>query len=1240
MTEALIVPINLRALAVTDINRDGTNAAASFVGASADFSRLPVYRSDGTLDNSAPFLADSIGRYPDVTASLGVKLHWSLPAALRHGRRHDAAGPIVFPAVPNRWLVTRLMRVNDEPTPRIKSWVLESDRVERALQPGSGTMPFVDCARTGQFFRYLGRWSDYRGWTEDRGAERFGDIEHGVPLTVVGHGDPLFAGFAPNCPNVFAFDDRFVDTLAQDDRADAPAMPDQPLGARYSLTYLVAGWYADGLGDPLAMQDAQSVRRDFNWAWPDGDMPPRMIASGAVLNLPWSIAAPAQPLPPAPAVAVGASAAEALSALIARHDSMAAVDEAEFTLNAIQSGAFARLQGYPGWTHVLEADLHRRGFAPVHGGWQWAVVDERDTTPGITPEQVKARTVALPDGIAGTLATLNDAQRAYDAAEAAITRARRQLFADWYRRQMLTSVERGDVMPPWQDIAPDLTIERADALLRARMAMLDDQLAALGRLSIVRDDRGELPDPTAAAPAADSLAGQVGAAVLAIRPALHRHWQLQRVPAPRFWRPADPVILLQGEAARPARRDGAAADLLDDGRLPCRRTSDIPGPKRGADAALILQDVLDTDFEALIDTDKAVARATAALVVEALALGGTFDAAFAGIDGFDPKGWRTEASATLPWGAAGDFGLPAPRFARTLGEDQPWTPVLLAWTLRYRPIPCAGRDGAARPIAADLLTAGHKLDAAETELVATLPAAEDPVEYSGWTALSSMASTDLATAIRNAVGTQTDVGERIAGSVRDAPIMAQAAGGFHEALLMFEERPQLRVHNPNEPLLPLADAVRERAAGQSAHTPFWDKPYAALRSGEIELVAATVIDVFGRRIDAAVEQASWSKSFKADDRPVLPARFAQPARLNMRWLAATGDGEESGEHPESSPICGWLVPNLIGGSLDIFSADGRALGMLKAAGNDDETLWHPAPVEGAQARIESGSSDDQRKAIERDIEHRELRALTLAIKQGQNGYLARILATMDDAVGRIIPADPGGGSIILSGRPLALVRARIGLELKGGAATDQGWRAMSSAAAAVAAGRVPAGDDHGLAGVAVAVHLGKTDVMSDGLVGHFMIDEPAGYTIMHSASAQGGQPDVVAATPLIVTPADPARGHDPSRRIALLIDPRAQVHATTGLLPVKRLTIPSATYAPALKRLSKAFFAGPLLFPPDTFPIPLPIVPDHAWQWLRPVAGKWSAVAPGAPSDDRARLGVGLQRAEDGWLVLSSKDPA
>src|ERR1044072_5277712 len=151
----------------------------------------------------------------------GVILHWDLPAILRRGVQGEG-GVVEFPLVPNRWLV---VRYSGPATARTATaWVVLSDALDDD-DPVTGGAPYMTPGATSLQPTLVGQvisLDDYQGPPPP--PPPF--------LTAVAPGNNLFASFQPYCQNVFSIFDPLEGVAAQD-----------------TLSYLVAGWYADSRFD-------------------------------------------------------------------------------------------------------------------------------------------------------------------------------------------------------------------------------------------------------------------------------------------------------------------------------------------------------------------------------------------------------------------------------------------------------------------------------------------------------------------------------------------------------------------------------------------------------------------------------------------------------------------------------------------------------------------------------------------------------------------------------------------------------------------------------------------------------------------------------------------------------------------------------------------------------------------------------------------------------------------------------
>ena len=199
----VLVPMDVQALYITP---DSTET----------FARLPfaLTAPDGQPAEPmpAPF-AETAPRLP------GVHLHWALPDAMLRGTLADRTGQpnrLDLPALPNRWVVLRLVAPRDSMTPYVRGWVLEADTARvTPLESWTG-QPAPDSPQLGRTVA-----------NEELNGSAGGSI-----VWTAGY-DATVGRFAVHDP---------LDDLAE-------AVPN---GVRDDFaTYVVTGWWSDPALDPL-----------------------------------------------------------------------------------------------------------------------------------------------------------------------------------------------------------------------------------------------------------------------------------------------------------------------------------------------------------------------------------------------------------------------------------------------------------------------------------------------------------------------------------------------------------------------------------------------------------------------------------------------------------------------------------------------------------------------------------------------------------------------------------------------------------------------------------------------------------------------------------------------------------------------------------------------------------------------------------------------------------------------------
>ena len=161
----------------------------------------------------------------------GASISWVLPSALTRADKDTGA----FPPVPNRWLVVRRCLIGGSAA--YAAWVIESDyqssdptAATNQYPTGLAPNPDPTVANPDRLaLAYFGRAVPLGQWPQADSPTSALQPR----LTAIGPGDPSFAAFQPGAQNVIAFNDPLTNVPAA------------------TLTYWVAGWYAQPALDPL-----------------------------------------------------------------------------------------------------------------------------------------------------------------------------------------------------------------------------------------------------------------------------------------------------------------------------------------------------------------------------------------------------------------------------------------------------------------------------------------------------------------------------------------------------------------------------------------------------------------------------------------------------------------------------------------------------------------------------------------------------------------------------------------------------------------------------------------------------------------------------------------------------------------------------------------------------------------------------------------------------------------------------
>jgi hypothetical protein len=224
----LIVPIAAQALVVYEDN------SVSKLNLQSRFDKSSILGKDHQYDLSG------LLKGSENTLDKGVHLHWKLPKILKHGI--TGKSDVVFPAVPNRWIVVRYKtNINDLKNIPAKAWIIKSDVINNSSLDNWVILESIyekdNAAKDGSTiekqkfsFKAIGKSEPLSEYHE---ADKVT-----IELTGVGAANPNFSAIYDECQDVFAFHDKMEDASDND-----------------IFSYAITGWYSDKKNDPLDPQN-------------------------------------------------------------------------------------------------------------------------------------------------------------------------------------------------------------------------------------------------------------------------------------------------------------------------------------------------------------------------------------------------------------------------------------------------------------------------------------------------------------------------------------------------------------------------------------------------------------------------------------------------------------------------------------------------------------------------------------------------------------------------------------------------------------------------------------------------------------------------------------------------------------------------------------------------------------------------------------------------------------------------
>lgn len=1085
-----------------------------------------------------------------------------------------------YPGVPNVWLVRRFVGNSVS-----KSWIVESNFISlsRGVNQGNAgavNVPYHDDLPENRScsFRYLGRFlENITNWNSNalNGANYLKEltaIGYNPESGSKGYAEPTFSAFYPNCLSVFGFHDSEVTEAAD------------------GTYYEVLGIYSNPDNDivKVFLKDYENRNeKDTNYyhylekafeeglylqTVPESDsLTDANIPSGSVLFGRASPKTLQEPDPGNIKIAIGNTGTEALSAFLSNQ-----LDgdkkKMEELLESIQFSS--QLQNKVlDIGHKFQEARHEKGFTANSGGYIWNLkIESADSSAAASENSTELNSLNIPQEITDLLYEVNSLQYRFDKKTVEVNFLRKQLYSDWYK-YMLSSYPPIDAKREYFDNDELMSYIRQNGI-----PDLSEAIAELGNVSLSFDLNGRFLKARS-----DQEGGGVGKELTELLNELLQKVSefneedavdgqslkdkgkclaIRQYAAPRYWRSNDPVVLF-------------AEEHSDD--LPVLQNDRHAG--RGAIQVLTCQ-----LFENPLGKAEDLNATELGQLIEAI----------------------------------------SPLFANTSDatSNKIWNPFMLEWEVEYLPaLPGSNEETSNRQYARNYLSRHCSLKETDPDfkLISDRSIFGNGNLYNGSTILTPNAGTRFDFILNEFLSTsgddQTPETKQLLESAQNyldqINVLSQSIGGFNEALLTRKQSRQLDVADPlgftdyqqfsSNEVAPLIGKQN-----QTAPEPLGD--FNPIRFGELRILKLRLVDSFGQTLDFETPENMISSETMIEvgfpQSVILKPRISQPARLNFRLLSAMTGTQEMHSLPDSSPICGWLIPNNLDRSIMIYDVNGEAIGALTM---NLSTPWIPAPDSSAAGFIDSIKNVYLRK-VARYLFEKQVGSINDK-DTTDDSFLDHFMKALNQANENIDPEnfaeheDLG----ILIGKPVAVVRGKLSFELESPPAVDNSWLQLSHEL--LGHGR----SSDNFTDVEIPIRLGEYKQLNDGLLGYWLETSDGGLGDYYYSSEAGANADSSIVTYDEETSQEPMNIYrtlaDDPFYVTMLVDPKGAIHAATGILPVKSVTIPKEHYQESLKRISVTFLTAPVISPSEHLKINLPVEGGYEWSWIeRNTEREWTEI--------------------------------
>ena len=1234
----LIVPIKVQALVIDGqfkdktavVDKGGVYAASDFRWSplTYDYQKVPRTLTPagpmpfyGAEHKYAGSPAEQLVLPKDSTAfptndDRGVYLHWILPAGLRHAQ---TPGLLDFPALPDHWLIARFSHQNA--AVKTRAWFVDGAAI---VSEERGNLLFTEDSKYTA--RTVGKITPF----EEFATANFSGKRMDEPITAIGNattGSPTFTAFIAENRNVFSWHDKLED-LRQSD-----LIPDDT-----TLTYLVLGWYRTPAQEPLAASTLTVTpqhKDDVLQGWliePPGwfvdansgavELRNRrsvfhgMIAhinywsantyKGQMLGYPGSPAVEGvlQDTPPSFTIGVGNNAEDALVSLVsssysAESEGSILAEKQPNLWKALEAVIYRQTESLVKSWNIASRDMtvHENWFATRDAGKIWylrAVSKNKAEYSQNADETARETKVRATAGQLAQLNELNRIQSEADATSREMSALQSDLYARWWKMCAKSRNRLSD---------------RITANDEKDVADLTQQIETLrGKLVERRTDTAAFKER--------------------LEKSLPAELELKSDAAPRFWLPADPVVVVK-DCGRPAKHQfprrhpcRLPEQIVTSGEVIVTREDKVKEPRTLSTPAGVAEIAAAAKkhlpacpevLPALLDEGSIVEQAIHDLATRTLPASKLFE------DAGKWRGWTRRLEHDLSWdGELRPFPLDELKFGNpnirahrlaSVWIEQPWSPLFLDWEITW--FPTASSSTAEHSFGPAWVSNRADFNPLNAESIprtgqtirgrCLLSPIDERIFKEPIDMLRDLLREDRdgddpfsRADVREVLKRYEIVWDKTLKELAGAGLMGQALSGFHQSLLRRDSVRPLMTPDPKRPWMIGKDDIEKSVskaleppnqpgvAGEQFAPPRVakigadDTFFSLIRAGALRIDELWLVDDFGQTADLLGKRGGRRvfhprMRWHNDESVVaMPPRVLQPARLNFRFTAE--DRNEKCD-PSLDPICGWLFFNPLDRALVLCDRCGDLMGHLVITKDD----------KGRSVRWEAGTGGVELEKILNP----SLKAFATSFIQTTSvakPKLVELLNLIDGSLPRIRPAAARNNTILV-GRPLALVNASLGLELFGKAWTDPHKPVVPNQGSA-------------LDSLSVRVNLGDLQNVEDGLIGYFKAGA-------YDRIVVPQLPEKITASDYIADSRQAVQvGFGPPAKLTLLMDPWGSVQAACGIVPAKTISLANAELDETAAQMETSFRVGPVLVQANRIALPTPAGDKGVWNFSGPLTNQ------------------------------------